>query len=42
VIANKDSLASSRKRDRIKFLTKKLRAGLKQIKDQNAKGKNRE
>ena len=40
VIANKDSLASSRKRDRIKFLTKKLRAGLKQIENQNARGKN--
>ena len=40
LIANKDSLASSNKKEKIKFLTQKLRAGLKQIENQNAKGKN--
>jgi ATP phosphoribosyltransferase len=33
LIANKDSLASSGKKEKMKFLTQKLRAGLKQIKN---------
>jgi ATP phosphoribosyltransferase len=40
LIASKGSLASSNKKEKIKFLTQKLRAGLKQIKNQNAEGKN--